>query len=552
MPPLEVVVLKGPSEGTVFSLTGRDSISLGRSPGNDLVLRDAKVSSHHARLDVGPTGIVLTDLGSKNGTFIGADQITGSRGLDSGTTVRIGDSEIVVRQSAPVAPRRRPRVRALPTESTRDLVLEPATHPGAPNVTKVQRNLAVLHGVGALLSSVREVDRFLESLMDLIFDTLPADRGSLMLVDRHGETTPAVMRQSRDSADEELAVPRTILNKVIDDGVSILTADAGSDARLAEGSSIIAQNIRSAMCVPIRGKERCLGVIYVDTTLTVGVFGEDDLHLLSTVGILAGTALENIELFDRNLAQERMAAIGKVIAGLGHDIRNMLTALKGGVYLLDDLLLNHENDTVREAWQILRRGQESIATLVQDMVNYTKPREPEWQLASVNDAVQLATSFAAERARSRKVGLREEFDDRVETFYFDPRGLERCVMNLLTNAIDATKVGEGEVTVATSWDPEGPAVTIVISDNGKGIPESQKEKVFDLLYSTKGSRGAGFGLAITKKIVEEHGGEITLDSTPGTGTKFSIRLPVRTTPPESEYDDYAGERTTPISSESED
>jgi signal transduction histidine kinase len=317
----------------------------------------------------------------------------------------------------------------------------------------------------------------------------------------------------------------------------VLTADAGTDVRLSEGSSIIAQSIRSAMCVPIRGKRRTLGVIYVDTVLSVGVFGEDDLHLLTTVGILTGTALENIELWERNVQTERMAAIGKVIAGLGHDIRNMLTALKGGVYLLDDILDSHEDHGVREAWQILRRGQESIGSLVQDMVNYTKSREPEWQKADLNEVARNAIGFASERARSRKVELESELAEGLEPFWFDARALERCILNLLTNAIDAVRIEEGRVQLVTHVLSDGERVRVSVEDNGKGIPEDSREKIFDLFYSTKGSRGAGFGLAITKKIVvDEHGGTIAFRSKLREGTTFTIELPCRAEKPQSKVE----------------
>src|SRR6185503_10070101 len=97
-----------------------------------------------------------------------------------------------------------------------------------------------------------------------------------------------------------------------------------------------------------------VGAIYVDTVISIGVFGKDDLEVFATVGVLTGTALENIQLFRENIQQERMAAIGKVIAGLGHDIRNMLSALRGGMYLVDDTLRSSPHDDVKTAWDIVK------------------------------------------------------------------------------------------------------------------------------------------------------------------------------------------------------
>jgi len=540
---IELVVTKGPCKGQVLSIDGRRSVTIGRAVDNTLVLSDERVSSHHARLDIGATGVILTDLGSRNGTFAGGIPVAGSREIAPGVEIALGGTLIEVRDieiTSDPSPleraSRRTSAAGLPSAGTplppdefdpaHQVVLAPAMHPSQRNLTKPQRNLAILTEVGDLLSTERDADRFLERLMDLIFDVLPADRGVLLLVDEDGEPRPYVTRRSERADDEQIHVSRTILSKVIG-GVSILTADAGSDARLVGGASIVAASIRSAMCVPIRGRRKCAGAIYVDTVVSVGVFGKDDLEMLSTVGVLTGTALENIQLFRENVQQERMAAIGKVIAGLGHDIRNLLSALKGGMFLVDETLRANESEDARTAWNIVKHGHESIASLVQDMVNYSKPREPEWKLTDANQVVESAVAFAEERAKEKNVQISVLLDPTIEPFFFDPQSIERCVLNLLSNAIDAVQAQSGVVGVATRIDDAGKVVSIVVQDNGEGIPPENRDRVFDLLFSTKGQRGTGFGLAITKKIVEEHEGRVYFESDAGKGTSFTIELPLR-------------------------
>jgi len=550
MPTMEIVLTLGPDEGRVVPLDGRRSVTIGRASTNDIVIKDEKVSSHHARLDIAPGGIILTDLGSKNGTYAGGECIVGSRLLTEGTEVALGNSKLSLRtressgdtpgnqpSSASSAKRRamrRPmKKRPKPPEQNRDLVLEPMARSqpvgsATRNLSKAHRNLAVLIAVGELLSSERDPDRFLTRLMDLVFDMLPADRGSILLRDSHDEPQTRVTRGSDREGNETLQVSRTILSKVMDGGVSILTADAGTDARLSSGVSIIAQSIRSAMCVPIQGKRKVLGAIYVDTVLSIGVFGKEDLHVLATIGLLAGTGIENIRLIRKNLETERMAAIGKVIAGLGHDIRNMLTALRGGMYLLDDSLKQHADPDTQQAWSIVRHGHESITGLVQDMVNYSKPREPEWRLSDINQVALTAVTLARESAREKRVQVTDLMDHTIAPFWFDGKAVERCIMNLLSNAIDAAAENTGVVSVATEVHDARNIVKVIVQDNGEGIPSAHRERVFDLLFSTKGSRGTGFGLAITKKLMEEHRGRVCLRSEVGQGTVFTLELPMRT------------------------
>jgi two-component system NtrC family sensor kinase len=547
---LELLIKKGPSAGRVVSLDGCRAVTIGRAPGNMVVLQDEKVSSHHARLDVNPNGVILTDVGSRNGTFVDGQPVHGSRQLPSGVEVALGVTVLELRwrerhvsdphngnaAAAAVAAAvdtasraaAEARVARERSDQMKDVVFSPATHPSQRNLTRSQRNLAILSEVGDLISTEREPDRFLSRLMDLIFDVLPADRGVLLLVDEDGEARPRVRRRAASANGDvaDLHVSRAILSKALG-GMSILTADAGSDVRLATRISIVAQNIRSAMCVPIRGRRKTVGAIYVDTTLSIGVFGKDDLEMLSTVGVLTGTALENIQLFRENVQQERMAAIGKVIAGLGHDIRNTLAALKGGMYLIDQSVRGVQDAEVRTAWEIVRHGHESIAALVQDMVNYSKAREPDWKLSDVNQVALSALSIVREYAREKGVRFNELLDPTIGPFWFDPQSVERCVHNLLTNAVDAVAAGTGTVSVQTQVDDAHRTVRIVVKDDGEGIPEEYRDRVFDLLFSTKGQRGTGFGLAITKKIVEEHAGHVSFRSDPSAGTTFTIELPLR-------------------------
>src|SRR5262249_19832296 len=164
---------------------------------------DEKISSHHARLDVNASGVILTDVGSRNGTFVDGKPVHGSRLLPSGVEVALGITVLELRwrdrpvsdpaQGTPAAPVPRAgdtaarasaaaRAARERTDAMKDVVFSPATHPSQRNLTRSQRNLAILSEVGDLISTEREPERFLVRLMDLIFDVLPADRGVLLLV----------------------------------------------------------------------------------------------------------------------------------------------------------------------------------------------------------------------------------------------------------------------------------------------------------------------------------------------------------------------------------
>ena len=291
------------------------------------------------------------------------------------------------------------------------------------------------------------------------------------------------------------------------------------------------QQIRSAMCVPIRGRTEVFGAIYVDSKIARGAFIDDDLELLTTMAVQAGIALENSRLAQDAARAERMAAIGLVVSGLAHDIKNYMMALKGGDFILDAIIKGIPSPEAQQSWNTLKSTHKSISDLVMDMLSYSKARDPEWANMDINGAVAEAATVLKERAAQKGIEIVQEMDYAIGPFYYDPKNISRCIMNMIGNAIDATPEGGGRtITLRTRSDPDpapdGTAV-VEIADQGTGIPPEARDKVFDLMFSTKGSKGTGLGLALTRKIVEEHSGTVTFRTEMGKGTTFVLRLPLR-------------------------
>ncbi|NUN52959.1 MAG: GAF domain-containing sensor histidine kinase, partial [Planctomycetaceae bacterium] len=395
--------------------------------------------------------------------------------------------------------------------------------------SKAEKNLATLHAVGAVLATANEPRIFFARLMDHIFDVVSADRGAIFIREKD-HFLPQVTRTAEGKT-EEIAVSQTILRRAVHDGVSLLTSDAAADERFKAGASIIMQQIRSAICVPIRGRSEVFGAIYVDSKIARGAFTDDDLELLTTIAVQAGIALENSRLSQEAARAERMAAIGLVVSGLAHDIKNYMMALKGGDFILDAIIKGIPSPEAQQSWATLKATHKSISDLVMDMLSYSKARDPEWANMDINGSVAEAMQVCRERAQLKGIELTQEMDYAIGPFYYDPKNISRCIMNILGNAIDATPEGGGRsialrTRVEAEPGPDGTAV-VEVADQGTGIPPEARDKVFDLMYSTKGSKGTGLGLALTRKIVEEHGGTVTFETEMGKGTTFIVRLPRR-------------------------
>ncbi len=243
---------------------------------------------------------------------------------------------------------------------------------------------------------------------------------------------------------------------------------------------------------------------------------------------------ENLELLveektKKLLETERLAAIGQTVGGLAHAIKNIAGGLTGGAFVLEKGIDLHNEKYLHEGWDMVKGNLARIKGMALDLLSYTKERDPDYQLLDPNSLAQEIADLMLPRARENDVSLEVESDESLLQVWLDPEGIHRCLLNLVTNAIDACinidiTQGQGRVLLRT-LKTEGWAVEFQVVDNGCGMDEETKEKIFRRFFSTKGSRGTGLGLMITKKIIDEHEGAIEFDSEKGKGTRFIIRLP---------------------------
>jgi signal transduction histidine kinase len=233
------------------------------------------------------------------------------------------------------------------------------------------------------------------------------------------------------------------------------------------------------------------------------------------------------------IESERLAAIGQTVASLAHYMKNILFGLKGGVYLVNTASKGHEtdSDSLETGWDMVERNLGRISDLVLDLLEYSRDREVEYEDCSPNEiGNEVCEDFAA-KAREHGIEIVRDFDPSMRGVVLDPKIIRRCLSNLVANAIDAcifdsNQQKEWVVRVRTLLEDDG-TVLFEVSDNGCGMDEEVKRKLFTTFFSTKEGRGTGLGLLITQKLVHEHGGTIRVESEPGAGSTFSIRLPPR-------------------------
>lgn len=239
---------------------------------------------------------------------------------------------------------------------------------------------------------------------------------------------------------------------------------------------------------------------------------------------------------------ELLAAVGQTVAGLAHAIKNITGGLTGGMFVLKKGIELENKKYLSQGWEMVERNVNKIKQMATDLLNYAKEREPEYRRYDPNGLLREIFDLSLPRAREQGISLEMDLDKSLSHVCFDPEGIHRCLLNLVSNAIDActdTAFSKKPANVILrSLNTEGWAVEYQIVDNGCGMDKKTVAKIFQGFFSTKGTRGTGLGLMITKKIITEHGGDIHLESEKEKGTTFFIRLPERSQPPELSADQF--------------
>jgi PAS domain S-box-containing protein len=239
--------------------------------------------------------------------------------------------------------------------------------------------------------------------------------------------------------------------------------------------------------------------------------------------------LREIKRLQKELIEnERLSAIGQTVAGMAHYIKNILNGLEGGIYMVNTGFKRDKQALLSKGWAMVQNNVAKISDLVMNMLTYSKEREPELESCSPNDIAQEVFDLMEERAKKANVKLVKDFDLSIDTCFLDPDGLYRSLLNLVTNAIDACTSDPNKKkvrSVVIKTLEKGNAIRFDVVDNGVGMTKEVQGKVFERFFTTKGSKGSGFGLLVSRKMIEEHGGTLTFKSKPGKGTTFTIQLP---------------------------
>jgi two-component system NtrC family sensor kinase len=293
-------------------------------------------------------------------------------------------------------------------------------------------------------------------------------------------------------------------------------------------------NLRNLLAVPLIVKSRVQGAIVVINRLD-GSFTSDDLELLQFLAGAVAVAAENARLYgeladfarelERSQAQsiqvEKLAATGRLAASLAHEINNPLQAIHNCLHLAINRPLTDEKKSYYLG--LAQTEAERLITLVQRTLEFYRPSPGRLTATDVNRLIENALALSSKQLEHGQVQVRTRLQPDLSPITAVPDQLTQVFLNLIINAVEAMPEG-GALTITSalrdSW------LAIEVQDTGSGLTHDEVARIFEPFYTTKAD-GTGLGLAVSYGIIQQHGGRIEVQSVPGQGTTFTVRLPLK-------------------------
>ena len=561
-------ILQGSGTGRTLVLD-RDECVIGRS-NCDIVIDDHLMSRRQVRLRRVGTHVELQDLDSRNGTFVNGSRVSSTR-LRNSDQILMGRTLLEFRQGEPDELERTlaappepedPFSGAITLNAREGEVLPEYLDEEDPQaLQRAKSDLAVLYRVGQIVNSILDTEKLCSQILDVVLHEIPqTDVCSILLLDEATGDLDCKALRARETAAAGESTPfsTSIVQALLRERKAVLTFDAQRDGRFDVEGSIANYHIRSAMCVPLQSRSRLLGVVQAHTIIDEHRYAVEDLKLLTAIGMQAGTALENASLYEKLAAEktalhqaheqlkaaqegliqsERLAAIGRLTAGIVHDVRNPMTVILGRAQIMQMAMEGggiREVDglNVIESLEHIQQGVEHCNKVINQLLQFARPSAPTVELVSINELLEGTTSFVSHEVDKAGAEISTRLQRDLPPVSLDPNQIKQVFLNILINAVEALgEDGRIEIATAVAVTAKGAdAVAVRVTDNGQGMAAEVKKRLFEPFFTTKeassGHGGTGLGLSVSYGIVRSHGGTIEVSSTPGEGSTFVVVLPL--------------------------
>jgi two-component system, NtrC family, sensor histidine kinase HydH len=396
---------------------------------------------------------------------------------------------------------------------------------------KMRASIDVPTIVGTALDALHDSRKLTHASVYLVREN---DPGFALITSRGPKPPPLIDAESHGAFFGEVTRQKRPLLKEHYERKLVPDAEAQppNEAERARASEVLKTfaDLGASVVLPLISAEQVLGLMALgDARVSVG-FPADEIALLYQIGDQIAVGVENSEESERLRERDRLAALGEMSAGLAHEIRNPLGAIKGAAQVLDPSQFPEET---RELLDVIVEEVERLNGVVTQFLEYARPMKPALTPLDLNAVVSRTLKLFGEEKRALKIDLKMHLDNALPLVLGDADQLRQILLNLLLNAVDAFGTEAGKVDITTRVVHSARSVTearntelveLRVRDNGPGIDADNMKRIFVPFFTTK-QAGTGLGLAICHRIMQAHSGRIDVTSRPGAGATFILRFP---------------------------
>jgi signal transduction histidine kinase len=396
------------------------------------------------------------------------------------------------------------------------------------NLSLLETELRGLTDVSQVIHSVHDRDELMLLATNMVTEMLATEGSNIALTDP--DTGDLVFflgigEKYSKLKSFHLAEGEGITGYCVRTASSVIVNDTHGDPRFSRRADAESGfTTRNILCAPLIVNDKCIGALSVINKKRSTGFDARDRVFCEAVASQIAMAIRNVQLTRAAVDAARLAAVGQAVAGVAHSMKNLLYGLQGGLYVFRKDLKKTNAEIPMRGLEMIERNFGRLFSLVREMLSYTKEHKPEYGTADPNEILRSVVELMRPAAQERGVRLSVEPQAVSGTVELDKDGIHHCVLNLVSNAIDACEE-EGAAVSVSARDVGSDWIVIQVSDQGCGMDEKSRRCLFQPFFSSKGSKGTGLGLSVTRKIVHEHGGRIEVDSEEGKGSTFRIILP---------------------------
>ena len=383
-----------------------------------------------------------------------------------------------------------------------------------------------------LVHSSENVDEVLELMVWKVTEALNA-KGALLRIlnlDTKEFELSAAYGLSEPYLSKGPVTQQSIITEVYNQKPFVIIEDVLKDKRIQYPREAHAEGLRMVLDLPLVFRDHIAGLLRVYFSES-RQFGVDEVDFAVALAQQCACAIDKARLIEEQQARydqlalqtEKLSALGRMAAGIAHEINNPLAGI-----LLYSSNLNKkiaDDSFLKEGIEIIIRETQRCKIIIQDLLEFAREQEPKKTLTDINEVIDRAVSMLENEFRLRHIRLERAHSKDLEPGMLDGNQLQQVFVNLLLNAAHA--IGqEGAIEIRTRAHPAGKHLVIEVQDSGCGIPPEHLDKIFEPFFSTI-KDGSGLGLAVSYGIVRNHQGELTVESQPGKGACFTITLPLR-------------------------